>query len=452
MCGHNQIVCGLVLLILLPASGLAWQGDVCISTATDLAETVSLIADSEVPSRLYALLGHAGYEIVLSTDLGESWSPLVPATGATASGRDLAITDTTLCIAQVHAPYLTLALHSALTGDLLETIVLKDDLLAGGDLVLLRDPVAPLLYLATVIDQGGGPTLYFTRSFNGGHTWQDGRLLAWGNLERIDLTAMPGSDGRLLLAYWMDGGIYLAINFDCGHSEYWGDVYGQWGSAVSGSRPAVTGQGEVGLVAWTDPAGEIVTWYSTDGGTHWIEGDPLGTGTAPVLRAESDGLFHAAYTGSATSDLFYCYSWAPWEANAWSTPIAVNDAPIVPASETTALAILNDHTPNVGALFVSAGDRLTYFDVEPRQSTSAAAEMSRALTVRGLCAPLLFSTRMRGGSLEILDLQGRHVRTLPAGPEVLWDGRNAQGHAVQPGIYLARLRPGTITRKIVLVR
>ena len=48
-------------------------------------------------------------------------------------------------------------------------------------------------------------------------------------------------------------------------------------------------------------------------------------------------------------------------------------------------------------------------------------------------------------ALNVYDLLGRRVRTLvdrvlPAGEQrVLWDGRDASGQAVAPGVYFARL-------------
>jgi hypothetical protein len=62
--------------------------------------------------------------------------------------------------------------------------------------------------------------------------------------------------------------------------------------------------------------------------------------------------------------------------------------------------------------------------------------------------------------LDILDVAGRHVRTLvqdrlDAGRhERQWDGRNAAGAAVASGVYVARLQSGTteMSQRLVLVR
>ena len=60
--------------------------------------------------------------------------------------------------------------------------------------------------------------------------------------------------------------------------------------------------------------------------------------------------------------------------------------------------------------------------------------------------------------LEILDVMGRRVRTLANGTFAAgryvhgWNGRDDQGSAVRPGVYLARLAgsTGSATRRIVV--
>lgn len=60
--------------------------------------------------------------------------------------------------------------------------------------------------------------------------------------------------------------------------------------------------------------------------------------------------------------------------------------------------------------------------------------------------------------LDVLDARGRRVRRLLGGPleagshELDWDGRDAGGHRVPPGIYLARLTSGAGERTQKLVR
>lgn len=68
----------------------------------------------------------------------------------------------------------------------------------------------------------------------------------------------------------------------------------------------------------------------------------------------------------------------------------------------------------------------------------------------------------RPAAVHVFDVTGRRVRSLPpragaSGPVegvVSWDGRDADGHAVMPGVYFVRLQAGTegVTRKLVRIR
>jgi hypothetical protein len=76
------------------------------------------------------------------------------------------------------------------------------------------------------------------------------------------------------------------------------------------------------------------------------------------------------------------------------------------------------------------------------------------VTIRYLLAGI------RGATLSVYDVKGRHVRTLDVIPspdtaaEFQWDGRDDRGREVPSGFYFVRLRGGevTATRKVLLVR
>ena len=61
---------------------------------------------------------------------------------------------------------------------------------------------------------------------------------------------------------------------------------------------------------------------------------------------------------------------------------------------------------------------------------------------------------------EVLDVLGRRVRTLASGPatageqRLLWDGRDAAGHRVAPGVHSVRVRAGGAVRarRLTVVR
>lgn len=73
---------------------------------------------------------------------------------------------------------------------------------------------------------------------------------------------------------------------------------------------------------------------------------------------------------------------------------------------------------------------------------------------------LRFSVPRAGhAKVEVLDIAGRAVATLYEGAaaagehEVRWDGRDASGHGVAPGVYLARVLTGdgVASRRVVRV-
>ena len=90
-------------------------------------------------------------------------------------------------------------------------------------------------------------------------------------------------------------------------------------------------------------------------------------------------------------------------------------------------------------------------------SASAAAAMADHLSAFSGSNELI-RERVR---LVLLDGEGRRVTTLSNGwfgsgaHHVSWDGRDAGGRAVAPGLYFARLeadRRAAITRKVVVAR
>ena len=63
-------------------------------------------------------------------------------------------------------------------------------------------------------------------------------------------------------------------------------------------------------------------------------------------------------------------------------------------------------------------------------------------------------------TLAVFDIEGRRVGTLASGAraagwhEVAWDGRDADGRVLGPGIYFARLEAGdrTVVTRMVMIR
>jgi hypothetical protein len=105
-------------------------------------------------------------------------------------------------------------------------------------------------------------------------------------------------------------------------------------------------------------------------------------------------------------------------------------------------------------------------DVSITEDVSAAPEAPPPVLTRLNVQPNPFAERAAlafsldaaaNARLELFDLRGARVRTLldatvaAGGHECFWDGRDAAGHTVPSGLYLARLRVGgrdTITRVV----
>ncbi|HET7250259.1 MAG TPA: FlgD immunoglobulin-like domain containing protein [Gemmatimonadales bacterium] len=134
-----------------------------------------------------------------------------------------------------------------------------------------------------------------------------------------------------------------------------------------------------------------------------------------------------------------------------------------PALQGVPFALAADVGVFVGGLFSGVGPYPTsnlaeIFDpanaVEPGTS---AATVLRAMPnpSRGEVRLTLGLPRSSTAEVRIFDLEGREIRDLDAGAwsaTVVWDGRDAAGHAVAPGIYLVRARSGVEQRSARIVR
>ena len=64
------------------------------------------------------------------------------------------------------------------------------------------------------------------------------------------------------------------------------------------------------------------------------------------------------------------------------------------------------------------------------------------------------SPLVSGGELIIYDASGSVVRdlTISNNQTIHWDGTDANGRSLSPGVYFARLSPNTSSLKLVLIR
>ncbi|MCK4306457.1 MAG: hypothetical protein KAY24_19605, partial [Candidatus Eisenbacteria sp.] len=458
----------------------AWDLDIIVSTVTDSVDAVALVADPCVIDHLYALLAKVDSvrttrpsedEIAVSHDGGANWSNLAfhPAPSLGRGGIDMALGESTLCVAETRCDSSSCALvtssYSPVTGDHLCAAVVLDNLIGVGDVSLCSDQMvgvtATSLYLAAVVDQGSGPLLYFARSLDDGLTWQDGAQLADGNLEWIDLAATPEVGGRIFLAYICGNEVHLALNLDCGHSEYWAEVYSVTGPAAEGSRPAVAVHAPVALLAVEIPEGDIAYCRSLDTGMTWYPWSCLvGTAhheTAPLLSADGCGVFHFLYTDVTEANLLHRASTALEPPGFWGDPQIVSDEAIWVAPEATDLDALADPGGGSGALFVHAGERITYFDAE-RPAAALEADTRRP-SVGNSKLEATFTLQLAGqnptrGPVDLLVRMGGHgnraaepnatgARTDPSGsPSATGTVASLSGHMDQgTGVRLEILDP-----------
>jgi hypothetical protein len=506
----------------------AWEQDILVSGESDSVDVVTLVADPCDAGHLYALLARTQPpgralrdfdEVAVSCDGGISWQglcfPGLPQLGR--GGIDMALGEAFLGVAESRIASsgcsLVVCFYDSNTGDLVRESAVLTDLPSVGDVSFCSDQdvgqPGNTFFLAAVLDQGRGSQLYFTRSLDGGATWQDEVVLATGGLGWIDLTYVPGSGGHIELAYILDGNLFLAVNFDCGHSEYWGEMYWGAGPVEEGAHPSVAGRDSVIVAAVGVPDGNVEYYFSLDAGLSWHCGGVLaGTAhheTSPVLAADASGLFHLLYTDATECRTYHRASLRPEDPLSWTMPVPVSDGDIRVGPETTHLEARSDPAGGAGALFVTAGHRLVCFDVDGggaaavrdgRRDAAPGGDQEASFVLR-LAGPNptrfpvhLTVCHVAGGRadrsppsagttldgeirLEILDATGRRVRSIPLARmpplsglsgervlRILWDGLDQQQHPVSPGLYVARLcgsgmnaiRSPARTARILIIR
>jgi hypothetical protein len=116
-------------------------------------------------------------------------------------------------------------------------------------------------------------------------------------------------------------------------------------------------------------------------------------------------------------------------------------------------------TPNAGGTHVydirTTGNSLAVDPLTP--VTSLAMSAPQPNPARGTMTIACALPRSGDVEVAVLDLQGRHVRTLAQGAraagrfEVRWDGHDEQGGLSSPGVYFVRLRSGgeQVTQRVV---
>jgi len=223
---------------------------------------------------------------------------------------------------------------------------------------------------------------------------------------------------------------------------------------------------------------EVQVALSRNGGASWetLAASTPNDGTETFTLAgpsSAECLVRVGSPDGAVSDVsdapFRIYGTVPWltVAPAGAVLAAGESRPLTLAFDTAGLPAGNHQ-----AWLVLLDNAATSPEVVPVSLTVTAASGADAVpgvfALRG-AAPnpfnpttrLAFSLPAAGHAVvDVLDLQGRLVRTLLSGPRaageqtVEWDGRDANGRPVASGSYLARLRAGgrTATHKLILAK
>lgn len=241
------------------------------------------------------------------------------------------------------------------------------------------------------------------------------------------------------------------------------------------------------IVTENDPL-DVMFARSTDGGQTWsapvrVNDDPVGNGAwqwFSTMSVAPDGRIEAVWNDSRTTGdstmtaLFYSYSddgGVTWSTNEQASPVwnslvgFPNQAKI---GDYYHMVSDNEGADLAWSATFNGGQDVYYLRI-PREGLLAVTETQRRFALHpGRPNPFHTYTTLRfdvpsaGGDvkLEVFDVGGRRVTTLeerwlPGGTHAAhWDGADAAGGAVAPGVYLCRLEvDGSIqTRRLLRVQ
>lgn len=260
-----------------------------------------------------------------------------------------------------------------------------------------------------------------------------GPTSAVGDSARLELAAIDASSGAVLP--WnpnlSGAGSFVNALAASGGLLYVGGIYSSIGGQSRKDLSAldlVTGL----ATGWNpNPSNEIKT-IAADGGTIYVGGTFTSIGTNALIRNRVAAL--NAGTGAATA----------WDANAPGTVDALT---------------AGGGLVSVGGVFTTIGNRPFAHVAVFTDGTAGVAPVTRAPIAQLEIAPNpsrgAASLRFRmpaaaAGEVAIYDLAGRRVRVLARGDfaagdrRMSWDGRDASGRPVAPGLYFARVRAGAL--------
>lgn len=294
---------------------------------------------------------------------------------------------------------------------------------------------------------------YILRSLDEGETWESVHFWSQnGGASGMDLDV--ASNGDVIVGYGAPGYPYsnngIIRSTDAGTT--WQEISGDMPCAayiddvvIDPSDPEHMFVRQGGTWEPDDPA--LGVYETTDGGGHWeqvVQGNVYSMSMHPLV---SDVLV-AIMPGAILLTMDGGDSWGD----------VTEDLPWVTGLEQAAICPWNE------TLYVAdADDGMWAMDLVPTGVGESPPRISESLRVHpnpfNPSTDINFALRRTArASLEILDIQGRHVRQLldhsvqPAGESsVPWDGRDDDGRTLSSGVYLARLVAGSERSMVKLV-
>lgn len=321
-------------------------------------------------------------------------------------------------------------------------------ILADGTLALFWDDTTGMSFTEVttgVTDADRGLDSHWNQNYSTFHTW-----FSW--ITTADqVRAARWSGANFEIVFWNAGGpLTRNSSVAC------------WGDTV------------LVLHEWNGASNYWIMWlvsYTGEPGT-WISG-PVGDTTLPSWGPHATGRmggeFHVVYKTETGGPNNCMYTWRPYGANTWSTPVVWSDFDVssgpfdkpriewVPGGE-------------YGGIYITSGPGYCYFDrtdwfvgVAERAAPTVREFSLRQARPNPFRRNTLISFTLASpadAELSIHDVTGRTVGVLTDGSleagtySFTWDGKDNLGRSVPSGLYFAKLTSGRLTgtRKLVLLR
>ncbi len=298
--------------------------------------------------------------------------------------------------------------------------------------------------------------------------------------DSVTQAAVTGYSDQVVVVATMDGKVY-ALDAAAG-SQLWNYDTGSTDPIVSSPSAAADATHNWGMVWFQStngtvyclhlgapPGGGRLIWsHTTSGGTGSSPGVVLPYGMLPLGFDQSGEPVYppACATGDPQDDgVVYIGTVGGGGSGGSIVALDAADGSVI-WDYGTPVAIEASPAPTLGMMFISA-DQLYAFAPDTVAGIWLCAEDGPQIRLHIGPNPAGWQTSVAYGiprecrvSLRVYDTQGRLVQCLYSGRrqpgtyKTVWDGQNAIGRPVAPGIYFVRLDAGDlhVSRKLVLVR